>query len=93
MITDADLIAYDQTIAKIIRIGDYHKIRINIACIDKQLESLEDPSEERPRNAREDSIRFHNKVKKPALEAQRKRLVKRMELLEESIKKDMESEK
>jgi hypothetical protein len=93
MLTDAELIEYDETIAKMVRVGEYHKIRLHLHCINKQLDSLElTPIDDKPRNAREDSIQFHNKIKKIALEKQRERIVKKMGLLEETIKKDMASE-
>jgi hypothetical protein len=93
-LTDAELIEYDAILAKMIRIGDYHKTKMHLLSINEQLDALElIPDDSKPRNAREDSIQFHNKVKKVALEKQRERAIKKMSLLEEDIKKDMESKK
>jgi hypothetical protein len=93
MITDEDLIERDEAIAKLIRVDTYQKLKKLLSSIDNQLQELNENNEVTPKNARQGAIQYHNKVKKPALENQRKRLVNKMKILEEIIKKDIESEK
>lgn len=88
-ITDDDLREWDKNIVRFIRLGDYQKLKQLLQSIDIQLEPLKVDDMSVPKNARQGSIQYHNKVKKVALERQRERLVKKMVELEETIKKDM----
>lgn len=88
-ITDDDLREWDKNIARFIRLGDYQKMKELLRSIDTQMETLKVEDTSVPKNARQGSIQYHNKVKKVALERQRVRVVKKMSELEEAIKKDM----
>jgi len=90
MVEDENLRAWDSSISKIIRLSDYQKLKGLLLSIDNQLESLSDVPEVTVKNVRGDMMKYHNKVKKVALEKQRERLVTKMKLLEDTIQKDIE---
>jgi len=89
-ITDDDLIEWDKNIARFIRLSDYQKMKKLLQSIDTQLEPLKVDDTFVPKNARQGSIQYHNKVKKVALARQRERVIKKMSELEALIKQDID---
>jgi len=95
MLLPEEIKEWQSNIPKIIRVGDYHRIKTHIGSIDQQITTLEDECKNLPppRNPREDGRQLHMKNKLRMLKKQKERLDSKLQTLAKQIETDIQAEK